>query len=385
MKISSVVKIVLTLAALGGGYFGLRELAIPEVTLTAVRRGSAVLSATGNVTVLSEFEGKITAPEKGNLKYFGRKVGDKFKNFTEGETVQKDQLVGEIDSGNLPFRRDQIQAELEKYQTRKRTGSPRQHELQRLERVLASTQELHAKGHASQNSVKDLEVSVNSLKSFIQADEMELDYSIRRTEIELKQINDQLARFELRAPCDGIVMAPAYLAGDLVFAGNTVSKVTSTKKLIKVEVNQDDLPSVRKSKRVLINFFSFPDREFEGKVSMLVEIGNSTTQRFTVFVKPTTLPEQLLVGQTGEATFIADEHLNALLIPTSAYVADSISGSGSVFVYNPDTKTLEKRKIKTGYISLTTVEVLEGLKEGEQIVSVDVDQQRDSIRVHPKL
>jgi RND family efflux transporter MFP subunit len=312
-------------------------------------------------------------------------VSGEFKGFKEGDTVEKGEIVGQIEPGSLHYTLSQYEAELVKLQTSNRIGSVQQYELQSRKKNLVDVQQLVEKGFASKNSLNDLETAVNSLQFTVQLEEMELDYAIRRTEIQISQIKDQLERFTLRAPWKGVIMAPAFVEGDLVFAGNTVAKVTSTEKLIKVEINQDDLPAVRKSKRVLINFFSFPDKEYEGKVSMLVEIGNSSTQRFTVFVRPNTLPAQLLVGQTGEASFIADEHLNALLIPASALISDSIPGSGNVFVYNSVSKTLEKRKVKTGYISVTTVEVLAGLKEGEQVVYVDVDQQRDAIRVRPKL
>jgi multidrug efflux pump subunit AcrA (membrane-fusion protein) len=93
------------------------------------------------------------------------------------------------------------------------------------------------------------------------------------------------------------------------------------------------------------------------------------------------LPDGLLSGQTGEATFIAGEHTNALLVPITA--VDSVANKrGSVFVFKNG--ILEKRPVSIGYITITTVEILDGLREGEQVVSKDVDQQRDGDRVKIK-
>jgi RND family efflux transporter MFP subunit len=384
MKFTSVLKVLLVPVALTGAYFGLREWAVPEVELVPVKRGVATLSATGNVTVLSAADGKISAPEKGLLRKFGRKVGDKFENFKEGDTVNERQIVGEIDAGPLPYSLQQYEADLARLRERKRIGSPLKYELQRREKDLENSKILYSTKDLPLKNVRDLETEVDSLKFKIQMEQTELDYSISRMEIQVAQIKDQLERYTLRAPWRGLIMAPAFMEGDLVFAGNVVAKVTSTDKLIKVEVNQDDLPAVRKSKRVVINFFSFPGVDYEGKVSMLVEIGNSSTQRFTVFVKPVTLPKELLIGQTGEASFIADVRPNALLIPASALMGSTSSGDGFVFLFDSVTKVLEKRRIKVGYSSISTVEVLEGLKDGDLVVHRDVDLQHDGTRVRPK-
>jgi RND family efflux transporter MFP subunit len=330
-------------------------------------------SATGNVTVLPAVEVKLIAPEKGNLIDFGREVDGNFVSFKEGDTVKKGEIIARLDPGRLPFDLRQYEADLARLKERAKLGSPHQANLDALLRNLEATRKLHASKHAAEIQVRDLETRLESLKFTMTLEQIELNGAILRTENQIAQTKDQIERFILRAPFDGVLMAPAFVNGDLVFAGNAITKVTSTDKAIKVEINQDDLDIVRASKRVVVNFFSFPDKDYEGKVSYFIPVGNSSTQRFTVFLKMRDLPPNLLSGQTGEATFIAGEHRDTLVVPVSAVAGDS------VFVFKNG--HLEKRKIKTDYTSFLLVEVKDGVREGELVVSKDVEQQRDGDRV----
>jgi HlyD family secretion protein len=371
-----IVPIVLVVAA----YFGVRELSVSDVVATAVRRGSIMNSATGSVTVLPYAEARIIAPEKGNLIEYGFTAEDGTRrNYIEGDRVKKDQVLARLDAGRLPLDLKQVETDLEKLLEQRKRGSPQQARYEQAKNNLDIVRKLRSKGHRSEAEVRQLETDLKSIEVTMSNEELNLEFAIRRTEIQVKQLKEQLERFEIRSPFDGVIMAPSAVVGDLVFAGNSIGKVTSLGKMIKVEVNQDDLPAVRNSKRVSVRFFSFPDTECEIKKNtrpQIVPVGNSETQRFTVFVTLEKLPEGLMSGQTGEATFIADEHTNALLAQVTAVTGDS--------VYVVKDGRLEKRKIRSGYVSISEVEILDGLREGELVVSRDVDIQRDGDRVNIK-
>jgi len=79
MKLSTVLKIVIAGALAAGGYFAVREFAKPEVTVTPARRGAAVATVTGSVTVIPAYEARVMAPERGVLLKFGLREGDRVK------------------------------------------------------------------------------------------------------------------------------------------------------------------------------------------------------------------------------------------------------------------------------------------------------------------
>ncbi|MDR1817506.1 MAG: efflux RND transporter periplasmic adaptor subunit [Puniceicoccales bacterium] len=367
MKIATAAKILLAAALAVAAYAGAREVTKPAVGVVAAKRGTAVATVTGSVTVMPALEARVTAPERGTLLKFG---------LTEGDLVKKDDIIAEIDAGRLPFDLKAAEDELAKLKERKERGPTRAAERERIADRLAKARKLRESGNASAAAVLDLESQLAGVDSFIALENLETEHAIRRAENQVALWRNQLERYTARAPFDGVIMAPAAVAGDLLFAGNTITKISSGALLIKAEVNQDDVAAVRGCKRVHVRFFSFPGENYEAEVQTLVTVGNSSTQRFTVFLKMPKRPAGLMSGQTGEANFIAGEARDALLVPVGALVG------GSVFVLKNG--RLEQRKVGVGIISLSTAQITSGLAEGEQVVCEEVDQQRDGDRVRAR-
>jgi HlyD family secretion protein len=70
---------------------------------------------------------------------------------------------------------------------------------------------------------------------------------------------------------------------------------------------------------------------------------------------------------------VLDSRPNVLRVPTAALIAGS-----KVMVLNAETGKLEERKIKTGIANWEYTEVLEGVAEGERIVT---SLEREGVKV----
>lgn len=75
-------------------------------------------------------------------------------------------------------------------------------------------------------------------------------------------------------------------------------------------------------------------------------------------------PGQLLVGYSADLEVILDTRENVLRVPTSALLE-----GGKVLLYRTDTGKLEERTIKSGVTNWEYTEVLNGLKQGDRIVT----------------
>jgi len=73
---------------------------------------------------------------------------------------------------------------------------------------------------------------------------------------------------------------------------------------------------------------------------------------------------ELLVGYSADLEVVLDTRENVLRVPTSALLE-----GGKVLVYKADTRKLEERTLKTGIANWEYTEVLEGLKQGDRIVT----------------
>ena len=79
----------------------------------------------------------------------------------------------------------------------------------------------------------------------------------------------------------------------------------------------------------------------------------------------------------GRIGIVYDSHLSALQIPRSAIIEEA--GESAVYVVTGD--TVEKRIVRTGYAHEGYVEVVEGLREHEEIVVVGQMNLKDGSRV----
>ena len=106
-------------------------------------------------------------------------------------------------------------------------------------------------------------------------------------------------------------------------------------------------------------------------VSQVLPTANN--QRYTVTLTLDKAPPNLMTGMTGEMNIIAGKRENALIIPSRAVLGDR------VFVVRDG--VVKPRAVKIGFRNIERTEVLEGLKEGEQVVVADQDLLKPGQRV----
>ena len=82
-------------------------------------------------------------------------------------------------------------------------------------------------------------------------------------------------------------------------------------------------------------------------------------------------------GITGEVSIDVGEHEKALIVPRRA-----VQGHSLYAVVN---SRVELRKVELGYVSLNAVEVLSGVKEGEQVIVEQLDRFRPGDHVRTQV
>ena len=139
---------------------------------------------------------------------------------------------------------------------------------------------------------------------------------------------------------------------------------------VKGKVDESDIGKVYLGQPARIKVESFKDKTFTGKVTKIspmgVEKDNVTT--FEVRASINNPGGELKAAMTANAEIILEEHKNVLRIPEGAVLYDK-DKKASVEVPSPNAKD-GKRKVavKLGISNGAKAEVLEGLKEGDQVV-----------------
>jgi multidrug efflux pump subunit AcrA (membrane-fusion protein) len=134
-------------------------------------------------------------------------------------------------------------------------------------------------------------------------------------------------------------------------------------------LDEVDLQKVRVGQKVLFEFSSF-GLEFEGKVEKISKVANSESgivvipTEFSFIVDPRS--KGIITGLTCDVKIVLMEKADALFIPINAVKRDQ-KGTYVLVKGEKEGETVPVY-IKTGASSSNTIEVTEGLQEGQKIV-----------------
>jgi HlyD family secretion protein len=194
----------------------------------------------------------------------------------------------------------------------------------------------------------------------------------------LKQLEEQLSYTDIVSPIDGIVLSRDVEIGDAVSSilvlGSSATLVMTlgdtSEVYVKGKVDESDIGKVYLGQPARIKVESFKDKTFQGKVTKIspmgVEKDNVTT--FEVRVSIQNPGGELKAEMTANAEIILDEHKNVLQIPEGAILYDK-DKKASVDIPDPKGKDgMKKVAINIGISNGAKTEVLNGLKEGQEVV-----------------
>jgi RND family efflux transporter MFP subunit len=180
------------------------------------------------------------------------------------------------------------------------------------------------------------------------------------------QAREQLQRTEVRAPFDGIVVERKTSAGDTATIGKELLKVVDpTSMRFEGRVSADKIPDVKVGQRVPFNINGYTGKTFAGKVKRIDPAANPVTRQVEVLVAfvDNDIPKVSGLYAEGQVEVASRKTLS---IPEAVLVKNG----DKTLVWRVDQKVLRKVEIKLGARDPQRgdFEVLDGLKEGDQLI-----------------
>jgi cobalt-zinc-cadmium efflux system membrane fusion protein len=132
-------------------------------------------------------------------------------------------------------------------------------------------------------------------------------------------------------------------------------------------VPESETPFLRVGQKIKARVAAFPEREFDGVVTVLGPSVDPNTRR--VFVRSEIAdPEHLLrAGMFANFTISVGSSADSTAVPQSAVVRE---GDGTMTVWvTKDRKRFMRKTVKIGHIQDGLDEILDGVRQGEQVVS----------------
>jgi len=224
---------------------------------------------------------------------------------------------------------------------------------------------------------------------------------VAQADAALKQARDDLSKTTIYSPMDGTISALEKEEGEIALGSQfqkdvilTVADLSAMEAEVKVDEN--DLVAIAVGQAAEVEVDALPNQVLAGVVSEIgssaISAGAGTSEQKTEFEVKITLtdpPPTLRPGMTASAEIITHTNPSALSVPLQSVVARAVDQLMKKGEKRPDAEaryTADRdgfvevvfcveqgkavaKQVKTGIQSDELIEILDGLKEGDEIVT----------------
>ena len=186
--------------------------------------------------------------------------------------------------------------------------------------------------------------------------------------IDRDKVGFQFEKSPVESPIDGFVGRVYIDVGMSVSPQTPVGSVVNMDVVkVKVDVVEKDLPKVKVGQAAEIKVDAYPGEIFEGIVDRVSPVVDLASRTALVEIKIPNSDYKLKPGIFARVKILIKKKENALIISRDAMIRQG--SSIYVFIVKDDNK-VHQRKIETGLHENNKFEVIEGLSEGELMVTM---------------
>lgn len=178
----------------------------------------------------------------------------------------------------------------------------------------------------------------------------------------------ELAKVE--SPISGIVGRTLLDKGANILPGAGISGtplaivVNMEEMIVRLSVPEPDIPYLKKGLSAEIQVDAYPQENFLGEISKVSEVVDIETRTLPVEITIPNSDHRLKSGMFARVKIVAAQLKERIVVSQDALVQEL----GQSFVFVVEDHTARKKKITLGVKEDSRMEVLEGLKEGEEII-----------------
>ena len=183
----------------------------------------------------------------------------------------------------------------------------------------------------------------------------------------LRGASQIVSEVTVRAPADGVVIGRSVNPGQVVGAGQELFVVTDLATVwVIADLYEQDFAAVRVGTEVTIASSAAPDARFRGRVAYIDPRVDPATRTAKVRIEVPNPRMDLRLGMFVSVSFETGSGERRTVVPRSAV---QTLGERTVVYVPLDEGRFSERAVKLGASAGDAVEVLEGLKPGEKVVT----------------
>ena len=392
-KIRNAVMIVVGVAAIGGITYGLTKLKPAAPTLdrsTAVieivKRGEMVRDVRGNGTLVPEITRWVPAPADGRVEKILLQAGVEVDPSTVIVELSNPQLEQQATDAEFQVKAAVADAENLKVRLESETMTQKaaiatinsQYSQAKLQ--LDADEVLAKQGLVADLVLKISRVSVQDLANRLKVEQERLAVSAKSTRAQLnaatsrlqqlrvlsKLRRDEYEALKVRAGTGGVLQQVSVQVGQQVTPGFNIARVADPASLKAVlRVAETQIKDVRIGQPVVVDT---RNGLIQGQVSRIDPAAREGTFEIDAsLVGP--LPASARPDLSVDGTIELERLKDVLKVGRPAF--GQAHQTIGMFVLTPDGSEAIRTSVKLGRNSVSTIEILEGLKEGDQVIISD--------------
>lgn len=388
-----------------------------KVTAEKVQKRTIIEIVNASGKVFPEIEVKLSPDVSGEITEL---------NVQEGDSVKKGQIVARIYADIYSIQANQASSGVMQSQAQVANAQASLDALKanmdQAEKTYGMQKRLYDDKVISSNEFNIADAAYKTAKANYNAAKQGIRggmAAVQSAQASLAKANKDLSRTAVLAPMDGVVSLLSVKKGERVvgsnmMAGTEMLRIADMRKIeIRVDVGESDVPKVHLGDSAIVTVDAYSDRKFKGIVTQIASSNNGASTQtalantsndvtnYKVYVR--LLPESyadLLArgsfpfkpGMSASADIQTKTHPNVLSVPINAVTTRDKNDSLQVEKKKPDETIdpkksasmddlevvvfvidkdglVKKVKVKTAIQDINNIEITEGLKEGDQVVS----------------
>jgi RND family efflux transporter MFP subunit len=288
-----------------------------------------------------------------------------------GDRVARGQTIAKIEDDQI---KEQINQRMASLEVNKANVTQRESDAKLAETIFQRMKVQYDRDLLSKQLLEDAEAKYNTAVSNVGVAKAQLV----QMQSSVDELKITLANTTVTSPVDGFVSKRVLDQG--AFAGaNTVILSVVDIGIVRMVANlvEKDVKRVQPGVSALVEVDAFPGEQFTGQVSRVAPVFDPATRTAPMEIEVPNPGFRLKPGMYARVRLTVDRRPNALTVPRGA-VAD-LEGKRGVFML--ENGVARFHEVKTGLQDNERVEVLEGLTEGQRVVTVGTLALRDGDRI----
>lgn len=205
----------------------------------------------------------------------------------------------------------------------------------------------------------------------------------QRAQSKIEQLDSSLSQLEVKAPHDGLLVYKADWRGEkpkegqTMWPGHKLGELPDINEMkIRLHVRENEATGLAEGNKVKFALNAFLGEMQTGVVESVAKfpksINRGDPQKFyeVIVTIDKQVVERFMPGRKLQATIIVEQLTDSIIVPLQSVFSEQ----NSAFVYVKDGNKFKKQQVTLGKSSISHVEVLDGLTEGELIALTNQEQ-----------